>query len=191
VAQLPLALDRLGCDFYCASCHKWLCAPFGSGFLYAAPAFQDRLAPPRLSWGRLPPRAVEHWSHEFIWCGTRDPSPYLAVPAAIEFLRQAGLEAFRKATHTLAAYARNRLVDRFGLQPITPDSTTWYASMAHAPIPACEAVPLQQRLWQEHRIEVPIIAWQGRTWVRVSCHLYNTRRDIDRLTDAMGRCVGG
>ncbi|MFY7969596.1 MAG: aminotransferase class V-fold PLP-dependent enzyme, partial [Pirellulaceae bacterium] len=30
--QVPLSLRQLDCDFYLASCHKWLSAPLGSGF---------------------------------------------------------------------------------------------------------------------------------------------------------------
>jgi isopenicillin-N epimerase len=45
--------------------------------------------------------------------------------------------------------------------------------------------PLQNILWDEYKIEVPIIHWKGRRFVRVSCHLYNTHKEIDRLVDAM------
>src|SRR4051794_30336183 len=51
IAQTPLNIAELGCDFYTASCHKWLSAPFGSGFLYVAPQHQSRIRPPVLSWG--------------------------------------------------------------------------------------------------------------------------------------------
>ena len=101
VAQLDLRLDDLGCDYYCASCHKWLSAPFGSGFLYVADDPAAAIAPQRLSWGRLPPHDVDVWSDEFIWSGTRDPAAWLSIPAAIEFLERAGWEAFRQATHAL------------------------------------------------------------------------------------------
>ena len=96
-AQVPLAIDALGCDFYMGSCHKWLWAPFGSGFLYVAPGRQSLVKTPVLSWGRQPPTPIESWSDEFVWVGTRDPTPYLAVPAAIEFMEHVGLEAFRAA----------------------------------------------------------------------------------------------
>ena len=189
IAQLPLELDRLGCDFYCASCHKWLSAPFGSGFLYVAPQHHAAIRTPQLSWGRLPPAPLDDWSDEFLWTGTRDPSAYLAVPAAIDFLEQVGLERFRRHTHALARYARQQLVELTGLTPIVPDSPDWYGCMAHVPLPPGDARALQQQLWAEYGIEVPIVSWGDRRWIRVSCHLYNTCHEIDRLVDAVRRRV--
>jgi len=187
VAQLPLDLERLGCDFYCASCHKWLSAPFGSGFLYVAPQHHARIRPPLLSWGRLPPTRLETWSDEFIWSGTRDPSPYLALPAAIDFLEQVGLDRFRRHTHALAQYARQRLVELTGQTPIVPDSPDWYGCMAQVPLPPGDAATLQRRLWTADGIEVPIVSWNDRRWIRVSCHLYNSCQEIDRLVEAVRR----
>ncbi|MCY2990599.1 MAG: aminotransferase class V-fold PLP-dependent enzyme [Planctomycetota bacterium] len=190
VAQLPLELEQLGCDFYCASCHKWLSAPFGSGFLYVAPRHHSSVRPPQLSWGRLLPQQVEQWSDEFIWSGTRDPAAYLAVPAAIEFLEAIGLEKFRARLHALARYARQQLVELFGLPPSVPDAPEWYCGMAHVPLPPQTPADLQQGLWQRYQIEVPIVTWNERRWIRVSCHLYNRHADIDLLIRALRETVG-
>lgn len=185
VAQLPLRIDALDCDFYTASCHKWLCAPFGSGFLYVHPRRQPDVEPVVLSWGRLRPDRPERWSDEFYWLGTRDPSALLATGAAIDFLQDVGLELFRQRTHFLAQYARQRLLELTGLEPLVPDSPIWYGSMAHAPLPPGEAKPLQDALWRQHGIEVPIVEFAGRRWIRVSCHLYTQQADIDALVDAL------
>ncbi len=185
VAQLPLDLRALGADFYTASCHKWLSAPLGSGFLYVARPWQDQVRPPQLSWGLLLPDRPQQWWEEFVWTGTRDPSAYLCVPAAIRFLERVGLEAFRARTHALAQYARQQLVDLFGTQPLVPDSPDWYTAMAHVPLPPGPGRPLQNRLWEQYGIEVPIVEFQGNRYVRVSCHLYNTPAHVDRLTMAL------
>jgi isopenicillin-N epimerase len=202
VAQVPLSLDWLDCDFYAASCHKWLSAPLGSGFLYVAPQHQSQVRPPALSWGRIQPTPVTIWSDEFVWTGTRDPSAYLTVPAAIEFLERIGLENFRTRTHWLASYARRRLVELTGLEPIVPDDPAWYAAMAHVPLPprrmpaAADAAAraaighpvanlLQHALWRDFGIEVPIVDFGPRRYIRVSCHLYNDTRQIDRLIEAL------
>jgi isopenicillin-N epimerase len=185
-AQIPLVIDELGCDFYTASLHKWVSAPLGSGFLFVAPQWHERIKTPQLSWGRLAPAKPIKWWEEFVWPGTRDPSAYLGSEAAIDFLEGVGLPAFRAHTHNLARYARQCLVDLTGLEPATPDDPSWYGSMVSVPLPPGDAAGLQCDLWQSHGIEVPVIERGGRRSIRVSCHLYNNKQDIDSLVRALG-----
>ncbi len=206
LAQLPLSIDELNCDFYAASCHKWLSAPFGSGFLYVSPKWHSGVRPPGLSWGRIQPTPIKTWSDEFIWTGTRYPSAFLAIPAAIDFLENVGLEQFRARTHWLAACARRRLIEVTGLEPIVPDDSAWYGSMAHVPLPprrtsaaddaqARAALPhsvsnlLQHALWRDYGIEVPIVEIGGRRYIRVSCHLYTTTEHLDRLAEGLAKLL--
>ena len=186
VAQSPLAIDDLNCDFYAASCHKWLSAPFGTGFLYVHPRRQTQMKPPVLSWGRTD-RSVttSEWRDEFTWLGTRDPSGHLAIPAAIGFLRNVGMDNFRARTHYLARYARSALIEFAPRDPILPDSPVWYGSMAHVPLPDGDARQLQTALWNQYGIEVPVIDFDGKRWIRVSCHLYTNKAHIDQLVGAL------
>ncbi|MFO0870378.1 MAG: aminotransferase class V-fold PLP-dependent enzyme [Pirellulales bacterium] len=184
-AQVDFSLSRLSCDFYVASCHKWLSAPFGSGFLAVAPRWQAVMRTPQLSWGRLLPDVPQSWDDEFIWSGTRDPSAWLAVPAAIDFLADYGFDRFRQTTHALAQYGRNRLVELTGREPLVPDDPQWYGSMAHVPLPPGNARALQRALWEQYGIEVPIVDWNQERFIRVSCHLYNDASQIDRLVAAL------
>ncbi len=185
-AQIPLNIDQIGCDFYTASCHKWLCAPFGSGFLTVAKPYQETFQPSQLSWGRMPPDQPEAWWDEFVWSGTGDRTPFLATSDAIDFFQdQIGLDAFRQRTHALARYARRRIVELVRCDVPFPDSPEWYGSMALVPLPRGEAKPLQNELWQQHGIEVPIIDFEQQRFIRVSCHLYNTPSQIDTLVEAL------
>jgi isopenicillin-N epimerase len=192
VAQANLAIDKFDCDYYTASCHKWLSAPFGSGFLYVSPRHQKYVRPPVLSWGRLPPSKIASWADEFVWSGTRNPAAYLSVPAAIDFLERVGLDRFRARTHWLAQCARRRIVELSQLEPIVPDDAAWYGSMAHVPLSPTSsdetcavANPLQHTIWRQLGIEVPIVDFRGLRYIRVSCHLYNDRSQIDRLLSGL------
>ncbi len=199
LAMVPLNLKKLGCDFYCASGHKWLSAPFGSGCLYVAKKRQQQLTPPVMSWGGSLSGRPAHWQDEFRWLGTRDPAAFLAIPTAIEFLERFGIEEFRQQTHGLVCYARQRIIELTGLEPPTPDSREWYGSMIALPLPSTgEPVPrqgirdqLQNTLWEKFNIEVPIVHWRGERLIRVSCYLYNTREQIDLLCDALKQCNFG
>jgi isopenicillin-N epimerase len=193
LAMRPLALDRLGCDFYCASGHKWLSAPFGSGFLYVAPRRKQTLVPAITSWGKSLSGRSSRWQDELHWFGTYDPAPYLAVPDAIAFLESVGMEQFRTATHALARRARQRLREVVGAEPLTPDAVEWYGSMVTLRLPQLapseawpgKPHPLQTALWEQHRIEVPVFHWKQAVHLRVSCHLYNSPDEVELLCQAV------
>jgi selenocysteine lyase/cysteine desulfurase len=43
---------------------------------------------------------------------------------------------------------------------------------------------LQSRLYDEHRVELPVYDWEDTTLARVSIGPYNDEADLDRLVDA-------
>ena len=193
IAMRPVCLRLLGCTFYCASLHKWLSAPFGSGFLYVDRAWQSRMTPTLWSWGRSLSGRAARWQDEWNWPGTRDPSAFLAVPAAIEFLERAGVENFRDQGHELAQAARNALTGLFGTAGLSPDIENWYGTMVTVPLPdgpsrraqPNDLDPLQQALWERFRIETWMSDWRGQRHLRVSFHLYHDMRDVERLFEAV------
>jgi isopenicillin-N epimerase len=205
LAAVSIELDRLGCDFYCASCHKWLSAPFGSGFLYVHPRWKQSVQPLVVSWGNSLSGRPRSWQDEFVWSGTRDPSPFLAVPAAINFLaglspRWAADEAidiFRGISHRLVDLAQRKITALTALAPIGAPPHEWYGTMITLPlpdgigeVPHGQTHPLQAALWERFQIEAPVVNWNGRRHIRVSCHLYNDEGDIDRLAMALGELLG-
>lgn len=183
--QVPVDIDGLGCDFYCASCHKWLSAPLGTGFLFVHPRWQSQIQPQVKSWGRLLPAMPEKWDEEFIWSGTRNVSGYFSIPRAIELFDEIGVDQFRVRSGYLRQYAETALSESLGTDPIANFEGA-YASMAHVPLPAGDWSQLQSRLWENDHIEVPIVSFNERWFVRVSCHLYNSTSQIDQLVAAIG-----
>ena len=211
IAMCEVNLRKIDCDFYCASLHKWLSAPFGSGFLFVRRKWQSKLKPHLISWGRSLGGRPARWQDDLNWLGTRDPAPFLAVPAAIEFLERIGLPAFRQQTHDLAQYARAQLEQTLGQVATIPDSIEWYGSMIAVPLvenrwqeagdgsqesgkktkksPPNAIHPIQQQLAERHRIEILVTECHGQMYLRVSCHLYNTQADIDALMAALKTLV--
>jgi isopenicillin-N epimerase len=184
--QIPLDLRSLGADFYAGNCHKWLCAPKGSAFLVARREAQEVITPLVISWGwRSDTPGPSRFVDEQEWQGTRDPAAYLSVPAAIGFQARHSWPYVQEQCHALLQAARRRIERLSGLPAICPDSLEWYRQMGAFPLPACDGAALQRALYDDYHIEVPIVQWGGRQFVRVSIQAYNTEADVSALVDAL------
>jgi isopenicillin-N epimerase len=188
--QIPLNLAELGADLYTGACHKWLCGPKGSAFLYARREVQAWLEPLVVSWGwesETPSGSqfVDH--HE--WQGTRDVAAFLATPAAIQFQAEHDCGAVRAECHGLASETRRRINDLTGLAPICPDSRDWFSQMAAIRLPPVDVNALKERLYNAYRVEVPVFKWNDQPFMRVAFQGYNSRADADALVDALTRLM--
>lgn len=181
--MLPLNLEEIGADWYTGNCHKWLYSPKGSAFLWATAEAQALLHPLAISL-----RLGEGFTAEFDWTGTKDPTPWLAVPSAVEFFRSLGLDAARRYMHELAMGAAEKLAQAWGTSLPSPERML--AAMVSIPLPdkaertLADAKRLHDRLWEHHRIEVPVQCIGGRLWARISGQVYNQPEDYDPLADA-------
>ena len=185
--QIPLHLDSLGADFYGGNLHKWLCAPKGAGFLYARPEVQHLLKPLVVSWGYESefPGSSQFVDHNE-WWGTRDMAAFLSVPSAIQFQKENHWDEVRESCHQLAAYAQNRICELTGLAPIHPQIDNWFYQLVAAPLPTdTDTLILKERLYNDYRVEIPLINWNGNKLIRVSIQGYNTRRDVNALIQAL------
>jgi isopenicillin-N epimerase len=179
--QLDVDVETVGADFYAGNCHKWLCAPKGAGFLHVLPEHQDLMVPPVVSWGSKPGAS---FAERFRWPGTYDPAAFLAIPAAIDFLARHDWGEVRRRCHGLAELGRVRLAELTGIEPLAPDAT-WLGQMVAAGLPELDHPHLQRRLYDEHRIEIPVQRWQGRPVIRASFQGYNDESDLDALIAAL------
>ena len=71
-----------------------------------------------------------------------------------------------------------------GLQPVSDESQQWWNQMALCPVPSDERYNYS-RLWDEFHIEVPVVRWEGHTFLRVAIQAYNTPSDGDCLIEAI------
>jgi isopenicillin-N epimerase len=177
--HIPLELRALDTDFYAGNCHKWLCAPKGAGFLYVRRELQGDIDPLVVSWGYEGDDPTFLSRHEKQ--GTRDPSSYLTVPAAIEWQFEHDWDSVRDRCHELARRARNEL----GLEALTPDSRDFFGQMVTLRLPSDAPEDLQERLYDDLRIEIPVSRHGADRFIRASFQGYNDAGDLERLKTAL------
>ena len=191
--QIPLDLSELDADFVVGNCHKWMLAPKSTGFLYARPDVQHIIEPLVVSWGYDSPPNLQSgfpWIDLLEWRGTIDPSSFLTIPAAIQFMAEYDWESVRTTSHNLLKDAIRRICALTSMPPLYPLESDLYAQMGIAPLPAeTDLTLLKQRLYDEFQVEVPLNAWQEKKFVRISVQGYNTPEDIDALVNALGRLL--
>jgi isopenicillin-N epimerase len=180
--MIPLKIESLNADWYVGNCHKWLFAPKGCGFLWTTPQRQQETHPTVISHG-----LGAGYLDEFDWTGTRDFSAWLAVTEAIAFARQLGVTQIYNHNHNLAVWAGQLLAHAWGEHITTPPSAV--GAMIAIQIPAKKNKysdrELHNYLWEFHQIEVPIIPFANRLWVRISAQVYNEPSEYRLLAEAL------
>ncbi|MFV0307356.1 MAG: aminotransferase class V-fold PLP-dependent enzyme [Desertimonas sp.] len=186
--NIPLDIAALGVDWYTANLHKWAWTPRSCGVLWCAPDHQATLHPPVVSWG-----LDLGMTAEFDFPGTRDISPYLAAPFAIDLLHAEGLDDLYAYNHELVWWAGQHLAERWGTTLASPREMT--GSMVSVELPAAlgagAAAQAVRGALDAQDIEVGVYERGDRLTVRVSAQIYCDRDDIERLADAVRVLAGG
>jgi isopenicillin-N epimerase len=183
--MIELEIESLGAAYYVGNLHKWVCAPKGAGFIWVRPDRQAQVHPAVISH-----HLGEGFANEFSWQGTRDITPWICVADAIEYLGQFGWENVRRHNHAMATWAQRMLCETWQVEPASPIDGSMLGSMATVALPDSlrrfeKPEALAAMLFEQHRIEVPVVDWGGRWWVRVSCQIYNKAEDYEQLARAV------
>jgi isopenicillin-N epimerase len=174
--QLSLDVSQLGVDWYVGNLHKWAFAPKGTGVIWCAPERQPSLHP----------TAISHYldqgfTAEFDYCGTRDNSAWLAVPAAVDYLDSLNPEAVCAYNNALAEEGGTLLASEWGTEIAA--SSAFRAAMASVRLPGSTGASsdvarrISIRLKEEHSITAAAMLLEGNIWIRVSAQIYNEISD--------------
>lgn len=172
--HIALDVRAVGADVYTGNCHKWLCGPKGAGFLWARPEHQNWIEPLVISWGY---HEAAGFGERHGWQGTRDPAAYLAVPKAIEVCG-----TFDHAAMGELADEAERRLTALGLRPLRGARSPFMRALT---VRTPDATGLSRRLFEEHRVEVPVYEWEQTTLLRLSIGPYNDEADVERLVVAV------
>ena len=185
-------------DIYITNCHKWLSSPRGAAYMFCANStIQSTIL--------AQPAVISHgvddgFLSRYMWDGCRDYSAQLAVSAVLDYWNSLDLPAIRTGIRINLIEGVLILCSYWHPNGIYYNSSSLTLVPIHLSAPtmtlvrlpdtisgnnnsrktSTDAKRIQDYLYQNN-IEVPIKCIRGVLYVRISCHVYNTSDDFDRL----------
>jgi selenocysteine lyase/cysteine desulfurase len=200
VGQLPVDVERIGCDLLSATGRKFLRGPRGTGFLYVRHSFLEQLEPPFLdlhaaTWTapdryeiRPDARRFENWETNY--------AGKIGLGVAVDYALSWGLEAIERRVTALAAQLRERLQALPGVQ--VHDQGERRCGIVTFTVAGVLAQHVQQHLSRQGvNVSVSLVDYARLDLphrglpdlVRASVHYYNTDQELDRLVEALPASV--
>jgi len=189
---VPIHVNELGADFLVCAGYKWLLSPYGTGFFWAKSEHLDTARPGPFYW------TAQGAGDDFFKLNFADPAPsrsakrwdaaeaatyfnfnLTAMDASVDFVLRTGPELVSEHNRKLIDLLFQRLPN--GCVPASPlDSAERGPYGCFVARTSEETSELYQKLKKEH---VVVAMREGK--IRVSPHLFNSERDIDRLIEVL------
>ena len=185
-AQVPLNLKELGVDIYTGACHKWMMAPKGCTFLYVKSEIQQLFDPLVISWGfnsTAPSHSRFLDYHQTQ--GTRDFSAFLTIPTVIEFMQKNNWSEVAKECRELVQLNAIPFCELLNSKPLSPITDDFIVQLFSIPIKTKEPEKLKALLFNQYKIEIPVMRHEEKVYLRYSIQAFNTQQDLDILRDAI------
>lgn len=180
LGAIPLDMDALGCAFYAGSGQKWLCGPVGTGALYIAPQWRERVAVPAPVYANLAEPAegfeTEPWPDARAFdAGSQSVEGLAFALASLEVLGSLGWPAVHDRAATLAAAFATSLTEAG--RTVAPRAQTTLVAW-ESPDPEAE---------RDRLAEAGVIVRNlpGTPYVRASVGAWNDEGDLERLLAAL------
>ena len=193
-AMLDLNMKDIGCDFYATCCHKWMCGPKGTGFLYVRKELFDTLGPRWIGGGSDagwdmtvdPPefKGYVTTAHRYDF-GTQNAALYIGVGAAVDFLFHIGVENIIRRARALSGHMQSELLklgDKIEMLTPTEEQSRGFINGFRL-----KSMPYDK--FGEHAskkgFRIRLVPENKVNCARVSTHIYNTFEEVDRFIEAV------
>lgn len=164
-----------GADFVVGAGHKWLCGPWGAGFLYVTDDATAALEPRRVGYRSVTEPNAEDYTFAAgarrLEVGTASPAPHVGLSAAIDYIESIGIDTIENRIERLTGRLKAGIDDERLLSPRTYES-----GLVTIAVDDPEATV--ERLSREG---IEIRSLPSPAAIRTSVHVFNTTEDIDAL----------
>ena len=196
VAHMPVDVQALGCDFYCFSGHK-MYAPMGVGVMYGREEILGQLPPYQGGGEMIKDVTFERTTYNELpfrfEAGTPSVGDVLGLGAAIDFMKEQGIEIIARHEEELLHYAMKQLKEVpgmrfFGTAPHKAGVVSFLLGNAHPYDVGTLLDKLGIAVRTGHHCTQPVMDRYGIPGtVRASFACYTKRDDIDALVNALNR----
>jgi cysteine desulfurase / selenocysteine lyase len=189
-----LNLRDIDCDFYATCCHKWMCGPKGTGFLYVKKELLDILQARWVGGGSDtgwdltvdPPvfKGYVQTAHRYDY-GTQNAASYKGIGAAIDFFHHIGIDNIVKRGRALAGHLQEGLL-KLGdkVEMLTPTE-----ERSRGSIIGFRLKNIAYDKFGEHATKkgfrIRLVGEGNLNSIRISTHLYNNFEEVEKFIEAV------
>ena len=182
--HIDLDIKKLDPDIYTGACHKWMCSPKGTAFLYVKKELQEIMEPLVVSWGYESDTPSHSQFLDYMqWQGTNDISSYLTIPDTIKFLDENNWQQVSKECKKINRWARKEINQLLKKEPISNDD--FIGQMSSIPMDSNDIIQDQIEFYVKYKIQIPFIKWNDKEFFRISIQVYNSKEDVFKLLEAL------
>ena len=179
-AHLDYKIPDLGCDYFGASLHKWLCTPMGAGVLYVKKEKISKVWP-LFGDTNFPEDDIRKFGH----IGIHPVSTNLTIANAIRFHNMIGADKKEARLKYLKSYWTEQVRDLAGLHIHTPWDLERSSALTLISVDGYSPDELVAALYDRFRIftvarKNPVV-----NGVRVTPHLYTRIEELDAMVEAL------
>lgn len=180
-------------DFYGGNVHKWLMGPKGTGFGWIAPHLQESLFPQHSGWTTFETPGLfqkfgadSRFAGRFLWSSTLDFPPFMALTELEKFWFQHFSEI--RDQLRLVQDGLREFSARVGWQELSPQHPELRGPLVSFRLPdhlSSRGFALMDQLEKDFNLVVSTPILKGRHELRLSPHVYNEPKDLERAADIL------
>ena len=179
-AHIDYKIPDLDCDYYATSLHKWLCAPFGTGFMYIKKDKIDKV------WALLSAPVPDAGNiGKFESLGTRSFAAEMAIGNACDFQDMVGNQRKEERLRYLKNYWVRKAQEIKGFKLYTSLKADYSCAIASFNLEGWEPGDVSAALFEKKKIHTTSMNHEKLHCVRVTPHVYTSIADLDTLLEGI------
>ena len=188
--QIAFNLAETGADFYTFSAHKWLLAPMRTGILYVNEKKIDRLKPTVVgAYSAVSLSLEEHilnlspdaQRYEY---GTQNDSLFFGLAGALDFISSIGIRDIALHNKNLSEAFYKKIAEVPGVELLSPQQEEWRSATVSFRMKGIISEDIAGTLTNKG-IRVRVVKEASLNSLRVSFHIYNNQKDIEKFLECI------